>query len=62
MAVTFSPYAGGIVSVENEVLVKWYNITPSILGRGHVTLDVRGPVWVRFRTHFEVDMKYSLSW
>lgn len=44
--VTSGPYSGGPVTVEHDNLVKVYSLHGDVLGRGHISAETKGPVWV----------------
>lgn len=45
-ALTFSPFAGGPITMDHENTVKAYSASASMLGRGHSLFEPQGPVWV----------------
>lgn len=42
----YSSWTGGPITTDHENLVKSYSCHPSMLGKGHVEMDPKGPVWV----------------
>jgi transcription factor C subunit 6 len=42
----YSPYLGGVITIDHENTIKSYSLSPTTLGRGHALLDPGGPVWV----------------
>ncbi|KAF8177239.1 hypothetical protein BJ912DRAFT_986062 [Pholiota molesta] len=44
-ALTFSPFAGGPITMDHENTVKAYSASASMLGRGHSLFEPQGPVW-----------------
>jgi len=46
---SFSPFAGGPITMDHEHTVKAYSASPSMLGRGHALADPQGPVWVSLK-------------
>jgi transcription factor C subunit 6 len=48
-ACAFSCWAGAALGTDHEHVVKAYSLAPSMLGRGHLLCEPRGPSWV---SHF----------
>ncbi|KAF9473862.1 hypothetical protein BDN70DRAFT_885457 [Pholiota conissans] len=51
-ALTFSPYAGGPITMDHENTVKAYSASASMLGRGHSLFEPQGPVWTVHASDF----------
>ncbi|KAH8117283.1 WD40-repeat-containing domain protein [Phellopilus nigrolimitatus] len=45
LAMSFAPYAVGIITIDLENVVKTFTLSPSILARGHLLLEAGGPIW-----------------
>ncbi|OCH93813.1 hypothetical protein OBBRIDRAFT_817558 [Obba rivulosa] len=41
----YSAYAGGVITIDHENMVKSYSLSPAMLGRGHTILEPDGPPW-----------------
>jgi hypothetical protein len=46
-ALVYSHFTSGPITIDHENVVKAYSASPSMLGRGHMLFEPRGPVWVR---------------
>jgi transcription factor C subunit 6 len=51
-ACAFSCWAGAALGTDHEHVVKAYSLAPSMLGRGHLLCEPRGPSWVSHFTRF----------
>ncbi|KAJ7644297.1 hypothetical protein FB45DRAFT_1053081, partial [Roridomyces roridus] len=45
LAMTYSPFGGGPITIDHENIVKVYSVSPSMLGRGHILMEPQGPIW-----------------
>ncbi|KDQ50099.1 hypothetical protein JAAARDRAFT_142476 [Jaapia argillacea MUCL 33604] len=41
----YSVYGGGAIAIDHENIIKVYQASPSMLGRGHYLMEPGGPVW-----------------
>ncbi|KAJ4495681.1 hypothetical protein C8J55DRAFT_494537 [Lentinula edodes] len=46
-SMSYSPYGGGLVTIDHDDAVKAYSASPKMLGRsrGHMLVEPQGPVW-----------------